>query len=216
MIIRVILALTVFIYVGYLAWQQLTLFDFIIVTAFFTMYLLWSLVSQLWIYQDTEEYVIEDDDKKTYFYMFISYVAVLFYAIIDFIEIHFSRIHNFEPAVIYAGFIVFIISSAVRWWGFKSIGKYNNARVAIYENHKLVTTGAYRKIRHPLYLGTFLNLISIALIFNSWGALVLVFLFAFPAILYRIKVEEEFLASKFGDDYKKYIKKSKKMFPGIW
>lgn len=211
-----IIAVGVFIYVGFTAWKQLPKFDFQVIISFFAVYLLWSVISEAWIYKDPDEYVIEDDDKKSYLYLQLSYMIALFYGAIDFVEIHVTRINSFEPVIIYIGFVLFLISCWIRWWGFSSIGKYFNPRVAVYRNHQLITEGAYTNIRHPLYLGSLVNFIAIPIVFNSWGALLIILFTTVPALAYRIKIEEEFLLKHFGDDYKEYINNTKKIIPGLW
>lgn len=215
-LIRMLIATGVFIYVGYLAWQQLPTFDFRVIAVFFIIYLLWTVITEVWIYQDPGQYVIEDDDRKSYLYLQLSYIIGLFFAAIDFVEWHMTRILSLEPLIIYAGLVLFLLSCWIRWWGFKSIGKYFNPRVAIYEEHPLITTGAYEKIRHPLYLGTLLSCIAIPLVFNSWGALLIMCCLTIPALIYRIYVEESFMIKHFGDDYIRYMEKTKRMIPGIW
>lgn len=215
-LIRIILAVAVFIYIGYLAWQQLPKYDFGVMMGFFIIYLIWVVLSETIIYTDPETYVIEDDDKKSYLYLQFSFLIALFYATIDFVEIHYTRIQSLEPVITVVGFAIFIISCIIRWWGFKSIGKFFNPRVAIYEEHFLITEGAYKNIRHPLYLGSLLSFISIPIVFNSWGALLIILFTTVPALIYRIKIEEEFLIRHFGDEYREYMKNTKKMIPGIW
>lgn len=215
-IFRIIIALTVFAYIGSMAWNVLPHFDFGVIVSFFALYLIWQLISEIWIYQDPNDYVVEDNDKKSYLYLQISFMLALFFATIDFVEKHCTRISDWEPAIIYAGFGIFILSCIVRWWGFRSIGKYFNPRVAVYKNHQLITSGAYQNIRHPLYLGSLLSFIAIPLVFNSWGAMLIIALTTIPALIYRVNIEEEFLLRQFGDEYLAYMQKSKKIIPGIW
>lgn len=215
-LIRVIIAVAIFLYIAVMAYKQLPSFDFKVITFFFGLYFLWTAVAETIIYKDPDTYVIEDDDRKSYIYVQFSFLIALFFAAIDFVDLNYTRIKTLEPVIIYTGFVLFIISCFVRWWGFNSLGKYFNPRVAIYEDHKLITEGAYKHIRHPLYLGTLLNIISIPLIFNSWGALLIILGLTVPALVYRIKVEEELLTKHFGNEYLEYTKRTKKMFPGIW
>lgn len=214
--IRIIIAVAVFVYIAFMAYKELPLFDFKVIAAFFGLYLLWTVVAESLIYKDPDTYVMEDDDRRSYLYVQLSFLLALFYAAIDFVDLNYTRIKALEPVIIYIGFALFIVSCFVRWWGFNSIGKYFNPRVAIYEDHKLITGGAYKKIRHPLYLGTFLSIISIPLVFNSWGALLLILFLNLPALVYRIKVEEALLVKHFGDEYLDYMKRTKRMIPGIW
>jgi len=213
---RILIALAVFVYVGYKSSQLLPRFDVMVMISFFSFYLLWTTGFETFIYQDPDEYVIEDDDRKSYIYLQLTFMIALLFATIDFVGLHYTRIMSLEPYIIYFGFGLFVVSCLVRWWGFKSIGKYFNPRVAVYENHKLITTSAYKHIRHPLYLGSLLSFIAIPMVFNSWGALIIMIFTTLPALIYRINVEEELLVRHFGNTYRDYIKRTKKVIPGLW
>jgi protein-S-isoprenylcysteine O-methyltransferase Ste14 len=215
-LVRVLIALGVFGYVGYQSRGILPSFDLLVMVSFFMIYLLWTTVAEALIYQDPDEYVIEDDDRKSYIYLQLTFMIALFFATIDFVGLHYTRIKVFEPYIVYIGMVLFIVSCLIRWWGFNSIGKFFNPRVAVYENHKLITSGAYKNIRHPLYLGSLLSFIAMPMVFNSWGALLLMVITTVPALAYRINVEEELLTKHFGDSYREYVKKTKKVIPGIW
>ncbi len=213
---RIFIALGVFIYVGYQSRQLLPVGDLVVMIAFFTVYLLWSTVFEALIHQEPEEYIIQEGDHKSYLYLQLTFMLALFFATIDFIGLHYTRIQFGEPYIIYLGFALFIASCLIRWWGFKSIGKYSSPRVAIYRRHKLIVTGAYQNIRHPLYLGSLLSYLAVPLVFSSWGALVIIILTTIPALVYRIKAEEELLLSHFGEAYLTYSRATKKIIPGIW
>jgi len=214
--IRMSIAVVVFIYIGYMAWKEVPHFDFWVIISFFALYGLWAVATELWIYKDPEDYVIEDQDQKSYLYLQLSFIAALFFATIDFVEMHLTRWGALEPYVIYVGFALYSLSCYIRWWGFRSIGKYFNPRVAVYQKHRLITEGAYRKIRHPLYLGSLISFIAMTLVFNSWGALLIILFTTLPALIYRIRIEEAFLLQHFGQAYKDYQDSTSKMIPGIW
>lgn len=213
---RTIIGLAIFAYVAYLAWKQLPRFDFMVIITFFAVYFSWTIISETFVYQDPDVFVIEDDDRRSYVYLQLTYMLGLFYAALDFVEYHLTREYSLEPWVFYIGIFVFLVSAVIRWWGFKAIGKFFNPRVAVYEGHELVTYGAYASIRHPLYLGSLLSFISIPLIFNSWGAMLLMIFATVPALIYRIEIEEEFMRKHFGKEYEEYMKHTKKLIPGIW
>jgi len=220
-LIRVTIAVLVFLYVAYVANRyvlsgRLPRFDFIVITGFVAFYFVWTIISETLLYQDPDVFVTEDDDQKSYALLQLSSMIGLFYAAIDFLSTHWTRLHILEPGIIYLGFILFAISCIYRGWGLRAIGKYFNPRIAIYEGHQLVTSGPYRKIRHPLYLGVFISLIAIDMVFSSWGALLITFLFTLPTLIHRIRLEEEFLLKNFGDDFKEYVQNSKKLIPGLW
>lgn len=220
-LIRITVAVAVFLYVAYAANQyvlsgRLPRFDFAVITIFVGVYFVWTILSETLLYQDPDVFVVEDDDQWSYAYLQLFSMIALFYAAIDFLSMHKTRMYSLEPDIIYAGFILFFISCLIRWWGFKAIGKYFNPRIAVYEEHILITSGAYQTIRHPLYLGVFISLIAIAMILSSWGALLITLLATLPALIYRINLEEAFMLKHFGDQYTEYMKKTKKLIPGLW
>lgn len=214
-IIRMIISITVFIYISYLAWQSLPRFDFKVIMAFFAVFLVWSVIETL-IYQDPDTLAAEDGDRRSYVYLQLSSLLVLLYALMDFMEYHFSRMDAWEPGIIIAGFVVFLLNSVLRYHAITTLGSFYNPRVAIYQEHTLITAGIYRSIRHPMYLSAILNVMAISLIFSSWGALLIMLFAVLPAVVYRIKIEEEFLLKHLGSEYQVYMEQSKRMIPGIW
>ncbi|MGI6469508.1 MAG: isoprenylcysteine carboxylmethyltransferase family protein [Syntrophomonadaceae bacterium] len=220
-LIRVTIAVVVFLYVAYVANQyvlsgRLPRFDFVVITAFVGVYFIFTIITETLLYKDPDVFVTEDDDRWTYALLQLSSITGLFYAAIDFLSTHWTRLYSLEPGIIYLGFVLFAISGIYRGWGLLAIGKYFNPRISIYEDHQLVTSGPYRKIRHPLYLGVLISLIATDMVFSSWGALLITVFFTLPILIYRIKLEEEFLLKHFGDDYKEYMQHSKKLIPGLW
>jgi protein-S-isoprenylcysteine O-methyltransferase Ste14 len=41
-------------------------------------------------------------------------------------------------------------------------------------------------------------------------------LFLLPGLAYRMNVEERLLAEQFGEEYSDYVRRSKRLIPGIW
>ena len=82
----------------------------------------------------------------------------------------------------------------------------------VQEDHKLITTGPYKYVRHPMYLGLFLYTIGLMMV--SLDVFVILF-FAFTIwVNYRrIPGEEQMLMEKFGDEYLDYIKRSGRLLP---
>ena len=72
----------------------------------------------------------------------------------------------------------------------------------LYQNHKLIQSGPYRYVRHPMYLAVILTAIGALLIFCTW-AMVLFSVMSFGVIL-RARQEEWLLAEEFGEVWKAY------------
>lgn len=82
------------------------------------------------------------------------------------------------------------------------------------EARRLVTSGPYRFIRHPLYLAEQVAIIGIFLQFLSWqAALVLLTHFFFQ--IRRMLNEERVLTETF-PDYRDYAKRTARLIPGVW
>jgi len=52
--------------------------------------------------------------------------------------------------------------------------------------------------------------------YSSLIGLIAVPVLLLPGLAYRMKVEERLLTEVFGDEYRSYARKSKKLIPGIW
>ena len=81
------------------------------------------------------------------------------------------------------------------------------------EDHKLVTWGPYRYMRHPSYLGYFLMFFG--LFFVLLNLLALIPLIAIPGYIGLTFHEERLLTTRFGDAYREYQKKTGRLLPRI-
>jgi len=82
------------------------------------------------------------------------------------------------------------------------------------EARKLVTSGPYRLIRHPLYLAEQIAVVGVCLQFLSWqAALVLVAHFFFQ--IRRMLNEERILTESF-PEYQAYASRTARLIPGVW
>ena len=83
------------------------------------------------------------------------------------------------------------------------------------ENQKVIDTGLYGIVRHPMYGVTVIMFLSIPIILGSLFSLIV--FFAYPFIIaYRIKNEEIFLEKELSG-YSEYKEKVKyRLIPFIW
>jgi protein-S-isoprenylcysteine O-methyltransferase Ste14 len=80
---------------------------------------------------------------------------------------------------------------------------------------KLITSGAFRYLRHPLYMSTILFYLAFVIPTVSIISLVLwVLIFAFYDFI--AGYEEKILEEKFGEEYSSYRSKTAKWVPGVW
>jgi protein-S-isoprenylcysteine O-methyltransferase Ste14 len=77
----------------------------------------------------------------------------------------------------------------------------------------LVTTGPYRLVRHPIYLGLTLLATGDAIAFGSWSALAIVLSGIIPTLVWRASAEEKLLVRTFGDRYIVYRQRTRMIVP---
>jgi len=114
-----------------------------------------------------------------------------------------------------AGVALFLAGLGLYGVARKTLGKLFSETVRILPEHKLITSGPYSLIRHPIYLGEILFAFSIPMIANSLYGFVIM-LVIIPILLHRIRIEEKILVSRFGQEYIEYSHKTKKLIPYIY
>ena len=104
------------------------------------------------------------------------------------------------------------ICAGLIYWLFNSIGSGISPTVGTRKEHKLVTHGIYRRVRHPLYSVGTLLILSFASMADSWFIAAMAIL-AFILLAIRLPNEEAHLIEKFGDDYREYMKTTGSFLP---
>jgi uncharacterized membrane protein YdjX (TVP38/TMEM64 family)/protein-S-isoprenylcysteine O-methyltransferase Ste14 len=82
------------------------------------------------------------------------------------------------------------------------------------EDTGVVTTGPYRLVRHPIYLGLSLLALGQAIAFGSAPAILAALGGVLPSFLWRARAEEELLLEVFGKRYLLYRTHTRIMIPG--
>ena len=118
-------------------------------------------------------------------------------------------------AALYFGLFSFFAGSILRLAAVFVLGRRFSGLVAIQPGHQLKTDGLYRYIRHPSYTGLIASMIGYVLIFRSMiGLLLNVLLFLF--LVSRMNDEESFLEAHFGDEYRNYRLRTRRLVPFVY
>ena len=115
-----------------------------------------------------------------------------------------------------AGWSCALASFWIRRRAIAALGRFWSLHVEIRENHQFVRSGPFRWVRHPTYLSMILELLACGLILRASWSLGLVSLLFVPALVMRLKLEEEALVGKFGDAYRAYQRATPALFPYKW
>jgi protein-S-isoprenylcysteine O-methyltransferase Ste14 len=92
---------------------------------------------------------------------------------------------------------------------------FSSATIELASEQRVVTTGPYALVRHPMYAGALLMLAGIPIALGSWWGL-LVFVAMLPALVWRLIDEERFLARNL-QGYLKYQDEVRyRLVPRVW
>ena len=78
---------------------------------------------------------------------------------------------------------------------------------------KLIVQGPYKYTRNPMLFGTFVFYVGLALLFNSYSALIVPIVFISYMVWHVKKFEEPRLYNDFKDEYVEYKKRTPLLFP---
>jgi protein-S-isoprenylcysteine O-methyltransferase Ste14 len=96
------------------------------------------------------------------------------------------------------------------------LGTNWSVTLEVREQHRLITQGVYRRIRHPMYSALFLYSVGQALALPNWVAGPS-YLIAFGILFAcRVGAEEEMMRAQFGDEYDAYMSRTERLAPWIW
>ena len=105
-----------------------------------------------------------------------------------------------------AGMMLTVAGIAFAIWARNHIGRFWSGSVAIREDHRLIRSGPYSRIRHPIYTGVLVALAGTTLAVGNYRAL-LAFVLVLVSLIYKARLEEALLTREFGpafDDHRRH------------
>jgi protein-S-isoprenylcysteine O-methyltransferase Ste14 len=112
------------------------------------------------------------------------------------------------------GFLSMLAGACLNIAARRDLGKNWSLSAGTAKGQKLVKTGVYARIRHPIFLSSIMLNLGIALVAGNSISLLLFVLYS-VAIGMRIKQEEKALVAKFGKRYKEYAKQTPALAPRL-
>lgn len=110
--------------------------------------------------------------------------------------------------------LLLLAGTFIREWAISLLGRFFSRTVKIEQGHQLITNGPFNLIRHPAYTGMVIMYTSIILGLGTWTGALFMFVIILIPTIYRINVEEQALLETFGDEYRSYMNKTWRLFPG--
>lgn len=115
-----------------------------------------------------------------------------------------------------AGLAILWSGIGLRLWAVWSLGRFFRRDVRIVSGQTVHTSGPYRFVRHPAYLGDLLIAFGIVVAWGSWAAAAIAVAIALAGHLPRIHVEEAALRRALGESYDRYAAGRARLVPGVW
>ncbi len=112
------------------------------------------------------------------------------------------------------GLVFYLVFSWVQIWAFKTLGDNYSQDILILRNHKVITKGPFKFIRHPQYMSQILMDIGAGVAVLSYIIIPLAII-EIPLLILRASLEEKLLEKNFKSIYEDYKKKSGFMIPFI-
>ncbi len=129
----------------------------------------------------------------------------------------FYKQENLNIFISAIGVILFLFATFLRRYSIKTLGDQWAIHATVSSKLpgqvKLVDTGIYKYVRHPIYLTYIIDLLSLCLLFNSYHSIILIFLLNIPSYIIRAKKEESESKRRLGKSYEDYILKTWFIFP---
>lgn len=83
----------------------------------------------------------------------------------------------------------------------------------LHDGQRLVTSGPYSVVRHPMYLGLTIAAVGASLLYRTWTALA--YVVSLPVLVVRARREDEVLAAAFGAAWEAYRDQVPGWFPRL-
>jgi len=111
-------------------------------------------------------------------------------------------------AIALSGAGIWLSLTAVR-----TLGREWSYEARLVEGHRLVTTGPYRWVRHPIYTAMIAKLIAIGIVLSHWIGLLAGVVLITIGTLIRTRSEEKLLREQFGAEYDAYARRVPGLVP---
>lgn len=115
----------------------------------------------------------------------------------------------------WAGVALTAIGLLFSVWARVHLGRNWSGVVTLKADHKLIRTGPYRYVRHPIYTGLLIAAMGSAMVANTLEAVFGVGL-VLVAFLIKMRHEERLLTQEFGDDYRAFKSEVSALVPYVY
>jgi protein-S-isoprenylcysteine O-methyltransferase Ste14 len=125
------------------------------------------------------------------------------------------RIIPLSPGTTFAGLALTYAGIALAIWARVVLGKHWSGTITIKEGHRLIRSGPYSAVRHPIYSGLLLAVLGTALGVGELRSFVALAM-SLAVWLVKSRLEERFMMEQFGREYEDYRQRTWALIPFIF
>jgi protein-S-isoprenylcysteine O-methyltransferase Ste14 len=120
------------------------------------------------------------------------------------------------PAIAILGIVTLCAALLLFYRSHADLGRNWSISLELRSEHRLVSSGIYRLIRHPMYSSFFLMAVAQLMLLPNWfagatGLVGVAMLYAF-----RIRQEERMMMERFGAEYRDYMARTARLIPWLF
>jgi protein-S-isoprenylcysteine O-methyltransferase Ste14 len=122
---------------------------------------------------------------------------------------------HLPDAIRIAGLLVYMASIVLMYLVLRELGRDWSMKLELGVGHRLVTSGPYSQVRHPMYTAFYLMMIGQLLLTSNWFVGIYGVAIWTLFCIIRIPEEERMMTEEFGDDYIIYREKTGNLLPRL-
>ncbi len=115
-----------------------------------------------------------------------------------------------------SGCLCFVVGLWLFYRSHADLGTNWSITLQVRDQHRLITQGVYRRVRHPMYTALLIYSIGQVLVLPNWIAGPSTLFTVGILIAFRLRAEERMMREEFGAEYVAYMAKTKRLVPGLW
>jgi protein-S-isoprenylcysteine O-methyltransferase Ste14 len=108
------------------------------------------------------------------------------------------------PARLALSTVFAVLAAVLSWTSIHHLGPQFRIQAGLYDDHKLVRTGPYAVVRHPIYASLLCALLCTLLLLTPWQWCVLSLALFLTGTEIRVRTEDRLLESRFPDEFGEY------------
>lgn len=124
--------------------------------------------------------------------------------------------YPFSPVQGWIGTAIFAFALYLFFLTHRDLGRNWSVSLEVRDQHRLITGGIYRHVRHPMYTAFFLWAVAQAFLLPNWIAGPAGLVGFGTLFLFRVFREEQMMLETFGEEYRVYSSRTKRIVPWIF